>query len=709
MDIDVLLKNAEQGFNSLDINNKYKQSALENLKEWLFNDDFKDYLPQISHLINSEKWDFLLDSFYQVIPFGTGGRRGLVGVGTNRINTWTIEASAQGHSQYLIKQYGEEAKTRGIVLSFDVREYLQEGIYDKNLPNPVWGLNCKNLADSAAQVYAANGIKVYLFDGIRSTPELSFAIRHLNAVSGDMFSASHNPPSDNGKKVFDEHGGQLIPPHDQNLVDEVVNNVSEIKKLDYAVAKEKGLIEIIGAKVDIAYVQAVSELSLSKNRDLKVLYSPLHGTGITSTYLVLKDMGFDVTLDPKTSNISGKFENVIFNIPNPEVVESFNTLKAEAETNSYDLLVNSDPDADRVGVMVLHKGEWVYLNGNEIGIVLSEYAISKRKENSLSGGVIIKTLVTSSLIANIAKTNSVTCVGDLLVGYKYIGEEMNKLEREGKINDFIMGTEESHGFNAGDYIREKDSSLAAMWLCELAADLKLSGKTIVDYLNEIYAKYGYCRNYLTEIRLLGAKGVDQIAEIMTYLRTTNIVELNSSLSKFGNFEIESKKDHLDDSPYVSKTDEVSKNILVFKYKSLDKTEFIKVTIRPSGTEPKVKFYFEIIGPSFNLENIKQEQNLIEIIVKELEKAMLKLSYKSMGVDFPDRGFLLFWQLPLFDKMKYFEIEPGIEALKSEFDDALRQKKLDSLLLFLGSNPILKINNAFKEKHTIGILEYLKLN
>src|SRR5210317_273760 len=241
IDLKGLLDKTENGFNSLEVSEKYVNSALKWLETWLTDEAFKDYVPQIAYLIKKGKWNFLMDSFYQVIPFGTGGRRGLVGVGPNRINTWTIQASAQGHSQYLIRQYGEQAKQRGVVLAFDVRKYTQKGIYDETLANPVMNLDGRQLARAAAAVYAANQIKVYMFQNERSTPELSYAIRHLNAVSGDMFSASHNLPTDNGKKVYDQFGGQLIPPEDQILVDEVTNNVKEIKSMNFGEAKENGL------------------------------------------------------------------------------------------------------------------------------------------------------------------------------------------------------------------------------------------------------------------------------------------------------------------------------------------------------------------------------------------------------------------------------------------------------------------------------------
>ncbi|MGD2272255.1 MAG: hypothetical protein PVI06_17775, partial [Desulfobacterales bacterium] len=374
-----LLNKARAGFDTLDIADKYKESSLKWLGVWLTEEAFSDYVAQIDYLIEKENWDFLLDSFYQVIPFGTGGRRGPVGIGPNRINTWTVQASAQGHAQYLIKQYGDAAKRQGVVLTYDVRKYTQRGIYNESRPNPVMNLDCRQLAVAAAEVYAANEIKVYMFEDVRTTPELSFAIRHLKAVAGDMFSASHNLPTDNGKKVYDNHGGQLIPPDDQTLVDEVTQNVKGINTTNFDEAKEKGLIEIIGRDVDSAYYDAVLPLSLSKARNIKILYSSLHGTGLTSVDPVLKKLGFEVELDPKTSNLSGAFENVTFNIPNPEVQESFDTSLISADQINADMIINTDPDADRIGVMVKHNGTWQFLTGNEIGIILTSYGISKYK------------------------------------------------------------------------------------------------------------------------------------------------------------------------------------------------------------------------------------------------------------------------------------------------------------------------------------------
>lgn len=700
-----LIEKAKKGFETLDLPESFKNDALERLKVWLVEDMYAPYVPQIDHLIASGQWEFLLDSFYQVIPFGTGGRRGLVGVGPNRINPWTIQASAQGHSQYLIKALGPSAKQRGLVLAYDVRQFTDTGRYDPDQPNPVKNLDCRQLAEAAARVYTANGLKVYLFDSTRSTPELSFAIRHLKAVSGCMFSASHNLPTDNGKKVYDQFGGQLIPPHDQDLVDEVTQQVSTIHSMDLEAAEEKGLLVTIGSEVDDAYHAAVAELQLSDARGVKILYSPLHGTGLTSVFPVLKAMGFDIHLDPATANLSGAFENVTFNIPNPEVIQSFDTALPNADAIGADVIMSTDPDADRIGIMVRHSGEWKFLNGNEIGIVLAEYAIEQyRKQGRLtSDNVIIKTEVTSSLIDTIAGENGIQCIGDLLVGFKYIGERMNRLEAQGRQGDFILGTEESHGFLMGNYARDKDAAGAAVWLAELCSQLKTDGRTLVDYLDGIYAKYGYCHNYLTEIRLLGAKGIGRIKTIMEHLRQNDIPMV-------GEFAVAEKIDRWqgEPQPHLSRTDTSSRNVLVLKLKDLPETRSIRITVRPSGTEPKFKIYIEVLGRPFDLSAIEAAKAQIVGIQERLERAFMAHCYGILGVDFPERGFLLFWQLPLDDKLKYFEIEDQLVALKNVADPAERKTRLESLLAFLGANPVQKVDRAFAARYGSGLMDVLGL-
>lgn len=696
-----LLDKVKLGFTTIHVGQQYKDSALENIKLWLTDSMFSQYVPQLIHLIEAEHWDYLLDCFYQVIPFGTGGRRGEVGIGPNRINPWTIQASAQGHSQYLIKQYGEDAKTRGIVLAYDVRQFFSNKYFNDNVPNPVKNLNCKDLAIAAAKVYAANGIKVYLFDSFRTTPELSFSIRFLKAVSGDMFSASHNPPEHNGKKVYDEFGGQLIAPFDEQLVEEVTQNVHSINSVEIETAEKSNLIQSIGKEVDDAYVSTCQKLSLSDNRSIKITYTPLHGCGSTSVLKVLESLKFDITMDPKTGNPSGKFENVTFNIPNPEVIQSFETPLISAKSINSDIILNSDPDADRIGIMAKHNGKFEFFNGNEIGIILTQYVIDKKKGKIPDKGIVIKTHVTSSLIAKIAEENDVTCIGDLLVGFKYIGDLMNQLEKEGKIDNFLLGTEESHGFIAGNYVRDKDAVVPAIWLSELAGELKDQGKTLVDYLRHIYSKYGYFRSYLTEIRLPGAEGMEQIKLIQKTLK-------ENPPQQIGRFELDHVEDWMDRLPILSETDKVAKSGMVFYFKPVATTSSIRVTVRPSGTEPKSKMYFEIGSEPFDEQKYDDIKQNIENIRVEFEQSFMKACYKTLGIDFPDRGFLLFWQLPLKDKLHYFEVEPEIISLQSEPDKNIRQDKLNKLLEFLGADPIKKMDDAFKANYKIGVTEYLKL-
>ncbi len=700
-----LFAKAENGFARMDVSAKVKSVALNHLKTWLTDPVFETYVPQIRYLIESEKWDVLLDSFYQVIPFGTGGRRGPVGIGPNRINSWTIQASAQGHSQYLIKHYGESARHRGVVMTFDVRKFTAKGTYAEDLPNPVKDLDGWKLAQAAAEVYAANGIKTYLFKTVRSTPELSFAIRHLNAISGDMFSASHNLPPDNGKKIYDEYGGQLIPPHDQALVDEVTQDVKQIERMPFEAACRQKLVVFVGDDIDQAFLETVCAVSLSAERSLRIVYSPLHGTGITTVYPVLQKLGFDVALCPETSNLSGAFEKVTFNIPNPEVEESFSATLPFAQKTGADVLLSTDPDADRIGIMVSHRGRFEFLTGNEIAILLANYAIEKlRGSGKLTPErVIVKTDVTTALIDKMAGENNIHCIGDLLVGFKYVAEEMNKLESAGRITDFIFGAEESHGYLAGAYARDKDAAGAAVWIAEYAAELKKRGKTLVDALDEIYAAYGYCHNYLTEIRLLGAKGMEQIAAIMDHFR-------REAVDAFGDFAVREKIDRWqgDPQPHLSETDTSARNVIILHLKNVPETTGLRITVRPSGTEPKIKMYFELVGKPCSLAELPAAKQALVDIRLGLEKTFMRYCYRLIGVDFPERGFLLFWQLPLKDKLKYFDVEEDISRLREISDRNARSRQLDELLAFLGANPVQKIDNAFKARYGTGVMEYLDL-
>ena len=350
-----------------------------------------------------------------------------------------------------------------------------------------------------------------------------------------------------------------------------------------------------------------------------------------------------------------------------------------------------------------HQGEWKYFNGNEIGILLTAYGLKKLKNQGklTKDSTIIKTAVTSSLIAEIAKQSDVNCIGDLLVGFKYVGNVMNKLESEGIIDSFVLGTEESHGFLMGNYARDKDGAAPAVWLAELAAELKAEGKTLFDYLNEVYEEYGYCYNYLTEIRLPGATGMDQISTIQSTLR-------KDPPKKIGEYDVVKFIDFWDGDPqpHLSKTDTSSRNVLRFIMSTPERTKSMMITVRPSGTEPKIKMYFETFGEPTS-EDIEEEKARIEKITHDFEKVFFTDCYKILGVEFPERGFLLFWQLPLKDKLKYFDIEDDLAALK-DVDESTRRSKMEGMLEFLGADPVQKVNKAFKAKYGKDLEKYLEI-
>lgn len=704
MSADITLNLISQGFKSLKVDEVYKKQALVFLKQWLTQPMFSDYVGQIEYLTEQKKWDLLLDCFYQIIPFGTGGRRGLVGIGPNRINPWTIQSSAQGHSQYLLDRFGESAKKRGIVIAYDVRQYLKKGEYNDKIINPINNLSCLDLARQAACVYAANGIKVHLFSTFTSTPELSFMVRRLKAVAGDMISASHNPPEFNGKKVVDETGGQLIPPYDQQLVDVVVNDVKAIKVIDYDQAIKQKLITIISKADHQAYIQAASQTALTDFRNAKIYFSPFCGTASRSVFPVLQMLGFNVQMDAQTGKPDPLFSAITFNIPNPEVEQAYQNLIPKADKVKADIILTTDPDADRIGLMSKEGKKWRYYNGNEIMSLCVSFILEelKNKGDLKKTNVLIKTLVTTNFITALAKAYDVQIIADLLVGIKYIANEINKLEINDRIRDFLLGGEESHGMVMGNYLRDKDSCVPAILLSELASKLKSEGKTLGQYLDELYLKFGFFRNYLTEIRLPGAEGMSNIAKIQDQLRA-------NPPKTFGKFQILKIDDRWQGEKFKSETDRVSRNVLTFHIKPNDsQTQSLMVTIRPSGTEPKTKPYIEIGRKPIKNGTLATEKKAAEVIKDELEREVLKYCYKIIGYDLPDRSFLLFWQMPITDKAKYFEVEAQIAALKTIENRAEKETQLNALLGFLGSNPIEKINEAFRVEYGKGVRDYIGL-
>ncbi|MBI5389436.1 phospho-sugar mutase [Candidatus Woesearchaeota archaeon] len=698
-----LLEECKRGFVVIPVDTSIKNAVLQNLKHWLTDSSFAAYKDQILFLITNRKFQLLLDAFYQTIPFGTGGRRGPVGIGPNRINPYTIAASAQGHSEYLLQKFGANAKTRGVVLAYDVRKYPETGIYHPHLKNPVRGITSQDFANIAAEIYAANGIRVYFFEDIRTTPELSFAVRFLKAVAGDVFSASHNPMTDNGKKVYAEHGGQLIPPEDQRLAD-MVNGVTTIKTMPFVKAKKQGMITLIGKDVDEAYWRAARRQSRSSLRTATIVYSPLHGVGNNSTGEVLRQEGFKVVLDPKTKEPDGFFPNVTFNIPNPEVPESMETLVKMGRQCKADIAVCTDPDADRIGLMVNHHSQWVYLNGNEIAVLLIAYLAAKGSRN----GMFVKTCVTSELAASIARRAGLQVKGELMVGFKYIAEEIRMLEAKGRETDFVMGAEESHGVLIGTYTRDKDAAPASLLLSELASELKEKKQTLIDFLEERYREYGYHKNELNALIFEGAQGKAVMDGIQESLRKT-------PPQQFGTFKILQFVDHWNDAPFMSDTDKMSRNVLQWQLAPPRGIALIKLTIRPSGTEPKTKLYIEVgapaLGSKATVAQLASQKALVHTTLREAMDAFVLHAYKLAGITMPKRGLRLSWLLPVEIKLKYFAVERKLLDLKKQRDakkisPAIFRTKAEELLLIFGKDPLEKINGAFVEKTGISLRKFL---
>ena len=588
-----MLNQARKGFGNLGVAQAVVDSALVHLERWLQDPNTADYRPLIARLIQDGRWELLLDSFYQVIPFGTGGRRGPIGVGPNRINPYTIGSSVQGHAQYLRQRHEGELS---VVIAYDVRHYQDlRKLYPKDVPNPVLGFTSRDFAELAAGVYAANGVRSTMLDrgddSFISTPELSFAIRHLGTKGGLNVSASHNPPDDNGAKIYNQLGGQEIPPYEEELVD-IVNTVTSVQRMDWLQAKEQGLVQILAPSVRQAYLdvniaQARQSPSVA-SRGAKVVFTALHGTGDTTVVPVLRGAGFSCILEPTQAAHDGSFPNVPFGIPNPEVPQSMDRAVALAEREDADLVMACDPDADRLGLVVKHQGSWRFINGNELGALAAWIALSSPPSDN---PIVMKSLVTSSLVNRVAQAKGAQFHGDLLVGFKYVAEALRCLEEtgvyqhlKGSALDYTIGVEESHGVLVTSQIRDKDAAGAAVLLAEAASLLKVQGQTLVDLLNQIWVEVGYVSNRLISTVMRGASGKARIDAIQDSFR-------QDPPSEIGGRKVLKYTDLLDEAgpmgALVSNTDRSSRNVLIFEL------EGGRIILRPSGTEPKNKIYAEL--------------------------------------------------------------------------------------------------------------------
>ncbi len=543
--------------------------AAANVEKWLTEPKFSEYKSEVEALIANEDWHTLEDSFFKVIEFGTGGRRGTTGVGSNRINRVTIGESTQALCLYAAKA-DRDAPAKGVVIACDTR------------------LSSPELSKYAATVAAANGFKTYIFDSFRSTPELSFAVRRLGCSVGIVISASHNPPADNGFKAYWSDGGQLVAPHDKGVlaVASEINSIHALADFDTAVAE--GQITLIDKSMDTDYIQAVVDQSEGSARTLKIVYSPLHGAGQRNTLPVLQAAGFSDIITVKEQMIpDGNFPTVENGKPNPEEKAANDRAVAVMLAEDADIAITNDPDADRIGVMVRQNDSAIYLNGNQSAVLATEYALRKQHEKGTltPKHYIAKTIVTTDMMEAIANKYGVKTYGNMLVGFKYIGELI--LRKETSDEQFVIGGEESYGLLKGTYARDKDGAVGALPLAEYAAELKLDNKTLWDRLLELYSEYGLYLERLDTLQCPGADGFKQMQAIMSSLRSKPPVEIDGhKVTATLDYKTLQKRDLTTNE--VSAIDCVSGDVLVYEFG--DKRR--RVSIRPSGTEPKMKFYVQ---------------------------------------------------------------------------------------------------------------------
>lgn len=525
----------------MDIHEKYEY--------WLtFDDNTKNELESITDKKEIE------DRFYKDLEFGTGGLRGIMGAGANRMNKYTVGKATKGLCEYLKNEFAGE---KSVVIAYDSRN------------------NSKAFAECAAEVMCYNGIKTFLFEEIMPTPVLSFSVRYLNCNAGIVITASHNPKEYNGYKVYDKYGCQLVPQYADKVIS-YINNVKDIKSVKHMnlnMALSNGYLTYIGDEVLNSYISEVEKMAVYKEAsDLKIVYTPLHGTGNIPVRKVLSDMSFDVSVVKEQAVADGNFTTV--RSPNPEEKDALNMALEQAKRANADLVIGTDPDCDRVGVGVLHNGEYTLLTGNQTGALLVDFYLKFKKQSLNPKSTLVKTIVTNDLGAEIARKNGLNVV-ETLTGFKYIGDQITKYEKTGE-NEFLIGYEESYGYLVGTYARDKDAVVASMLICEMAAYYKKNKMTLVDALNVLYSEYGFYLDALDSFVLKGKDGASRIKNIMSYFRA-------NKATVFPN--ITDVKDYSTGIGDLPKS-----NVLKF---------FLKggswIAVRPSGTEPKLKMYYSVRG------------------------------------------------------------------------------------------------------------------
>ena len=546
--------------------------------EWLSNPYFDEATKaELKSIADDE--NEIKERFYTELEFGTAGLRGIIGAGTNRMNVYTVRKATQGLANYIA---AVNAQSRGVAIAYDSRRMSPE------------------FADEAALCLAANGIKAYVFESLRPTPELSYAVRRLGCIAGINITASHNPPEYNGYKVYWEDGAQITPPHDTGIMAEVKNvtDFDTVKTMDKKEAEAAGLYEVIGQAIDDAYIEELKSQVINWDaikevqKDMKIVYSPLHGTGNIPARRVLKEIGFENVYVVKEQELpDGEFPTVSY--PNPEAAEAFELgLKLAREVDA-DLVLATDPDADRLGVYVkdTKSGEYITLTGNMSGCLLADYELGQKKEHGglPEDGALITTIVSSNMASAIARYYGVKCI-EVLTGFKFIGQQILNFETSGK-GTYLFGFEESYGCLIGTHARDKDAIVATMALCEAAAYYKTQGKTLWDVMIDMYEKYGYYKDSIQSITLKGIEGLQKIQEILETLR-------NNAPESIGDYKVLKARDYKKDTIRDMATGEVTStglpgsNVL---YYDLENDAW--VCVRPSGTEPKVKFYYGIKGTS----------------------------------------------------------------------------------------------------------------
>lgn len=571
-------------------------------KEWLENPYFDENTKaELKEIQQDEKE--IKERFYKELEFGTAGLRGIIGAGTNRMNIYTVRKTTQGLANYIAAVNGQ---AKGVAIAYDSRRMSPE------------------FAKEVALCLAANGVKAYIFETLRPTPELSFAVRELGCIAGINITASHNPPEYNGYKVYWEDGAQITPPHDSGIMAEVqkVVNYNEVKTMDEEAAKAAGLFAVIGKEIDDAYMEALKSQVIHADaikamaKELKIVYSPLHGTGNIPARRVLKELGFENVYVVKEQELpDGEFPTVSY--PNPEADEAFELGLKLAKEVDADLVLATDPDADRLGVRVKDSktGEYHTLTGNMSGCLLADYELGQKKEvygKLPEDGAVISTIVTTNMAAAIAKHYGVEFI-EVLTGFKYIGQQILGFETKGK-GSYLFGFEESYGCLIGTHARDKDAIVATMALCEAAAYYKTKGMTLWDAMVAMYEKYGYYKDDIQSITLKGIEGLEKIQTILENLRKNPPTEI-------GTYKVLSARDYKADTVVNMETKEVtdtglpSSNVLYY-----DLNDDAWVCVRPSGTEPKIKIYYGIKGTS--LQDADEKSAALGADVKKLIDAMM---------------------------------------------------------------------------------------